>query len=76
MFCRLMEVELDQATDRQLYTTTVDTNGDDGWFGGWFGGGEESTTPLPAPTARSVEQCQCPVGYVGSSCQVNKRSQL
>ncbi|XP_022314761.2 laminin subunit alpha-like [Crassostrea virginica] len=66
---RLMEVELDQATDRQLYTTTVDTNGDGGWFGGWFGGGEEPTTPLPAPTARSVEQCQCPVGYVGSSCQ-------
>lgn len=67
---RLMNVELEQAVERQDEGTTV--NNEDGagsWFGNWFGG-EERTTPAPLPTALSVEQCQCPMGYVGSSCQV------
>lgn len=66
---RLMNVELEQAVERQDEGTTV--NNEDGagsWFGNWFGG-EERTTPAPLPTALSVEQCQCPMGYIGSSCQ-------
>lgn len=67
---RLMNVELEQAVERQDEGTTV--NNEDGagsWFGNWFGG-EERTTPAPLPIALSVEQCQCPMGYIGSSCQV------
>lgn len=65
-----MNVELEQAVERQGEGTPE--NKDDGggsWFGDWFGGGEQ-TTPAPLPTAISVEQCQCPMGYIGSSCQV------
>ncbi|XP_061192514.1 laminin subunit alpha-like [Saccostrea echinata] len=65
---RLMDVQLDQAVERQEEETT-DDGGNGGFFGGFFFGGSEQTTPAPAPLARSVEQCQCPMGYVGSSCQ-------
>lgn len=65
-----MNVELEQAVERQDEGTTVNNeDGDGSWFGNWFGG-EERTTPAPLPTALSVEQCQCPMGYIGSSCQV------
>lgn len=65
-----MNVELEQAVERQDERTTENKDNEGGsWFGNWFGG-EERTTPAPLPTALSVEQCQCPMGYIGSSCQV------
>lgn len=65
-----MNVELEQAVERQDEGTTENKDNEGGsWFGNWFGG-EERTTPAPLPTALSVEQCQCPMGYIGSSCQV------
>ena len=66
---------------QKVETTTEKPREDDsdggGFFGFFFGGNDDddnADVALPKEDMRAytVEQCQCPRGYMGTSCQVHK----
>ncbi|KAK3091660.1 hypothetical protein FSP39_021617 [Pinctada imbricata] len=69
---RLINARLEHAIVKTAVDDKTDDDNDDGggFFGFFFGGdGDSDNTQVEDKRAYSVEQCQCPRGYMGSSCQ-------